>query len=558
MKKPIVLLLFSFITFISQAQYDNGTLDHERIFSSGQFFSERFGPARWIDNGDGYTTLEASPDYRGARDVIRYETKTGERAVLIPASQLIPSGQQRPLSISNYTWSPNKKKLLIFTNTKRVWRLNTRGDYWVLDLESGSLKQMGADMKASTLMFAKFSPDNNRVGFVQKNNIYVQDIASGKVTQLTSDGTVKTINGTFDWLNGGVTVGAANPVLINIASSGVFNIDVAGVNFDNRIIIDGTVNINNGGLLNLIATNNYAGSFNIASGGTLVSDSGDHFLQDGVNGSGTLQVNMGGNLSLGAASTAGDLQMSGGRIGGSSLILSGLSTVSSAGADAAEFRFGSTDFIYFQGGADFTGDIDSGNEIKVSTGSTSGTTTMVDDGSGLFSFIVDGSGNVQDGAFVVNGNTTIEPGITVDGGTLDITATALLDVSATGSIGVINQNGGTIAGNGTIVGDVSNDANLNPGSSPGLLTIDGDLALGANSALNLDLNGTTSPGVDYDVLDVTGSIAFGGDLNIVTSSDQTSVAVADSFAPVTSVWKESPTPAIRLLSFVSNKLKHAS
>ena len=189
MKKPIALLLFSVITFISQAQYDNGTLDHERIFSSGQFFSERFGPARWIDNGDGYTTLEASPDYRGARDVIRYETKTGERAVLIPASQLIPSGQQRPLSISNYTWSPNKKKLLIFTNTKRVWRLNTRGDYWVLDLESGSLKQMGADMKASTLMFAKFSPDNSKVGYVQKHNVYVEDLTSCVILPLVRSST---------------------------------------------------------------------------------------------------------------------------------------------------------------------------------------------------------------------------------------------------------------------------------------------------------------------------------------------------------------------------------
>ena len=38
------------------------------------------------------------------------------------------------------------------------------------------------------MMFAKFSPDGTRVGYVRENNLYVENIADGKITQLTTDG----------------------------------------------------------------------------------------------------------------------------------------------------------------------------------------------------------------------------------------------------------------------------------------------------------------------------------------------------------------------------------
>jgi dipeptidyl-peptidase-4 len=49
-------------------------------------------------------------------------------------------------------------------------------------------------------MFAKFSPDGSRVGYVRENNLYVEDLASGRITQLTRDGSRTVINGTFDWV----------------------------------------------------------------------------------------------------------------------------------------------------------------------------------------------------------------------------------------------------------------------------------------------------------------------------------------------------------------------
>ncbi len=193
------LLIFALVISTVYAQQpDPSKLTVERIFSSGEFRSERFGPARWLDDGKGYTTLERSES--DGRDIVRYETKSGKREILVPASKLVPTGEENPLSISNYVWSPDKNSLLIFTNTKRVWRSNTRGDYWILNLKSGELKQLGDNAPESSLMFTTFSPDNKSVGYVMKNNVYVENLDSGDIKQLTSDGSLTIINGTFDWV----------------------------------------------------------------------------------------------------------------------------------------------------------------------------------------------------------------------------------------------------------------------------------------------------------------------------------------------------------------------
>lgn len=171
----------------------------ERIFGSDEFKLKPFGPARWLDNGEGYTTLEASASGNGT-DIVRYDTKSGKRTVLVLAHRLIPEGAATGMEIDNYEWSQDKRRLLIFTNTRKVWRINTRGDYWVLDLKSWQLQKLGGDARPSTLMFAKFSPDGKYVGYVCERNLYVQSLLDGEIIQLTSDGSDTIINGTSDWV----------------------------------------------------------------------------------------------------------------------------------------------------------------------------------------------------------------------------------------------------------------------------------------------------------------------------------------------------------------------
>src|SRR5688572_19921553 len=190
----IITLALATPTFAQQPDID---AQLRRIFASRDFASERFGPARWL-NGDAYTTLEAVQG--GGAEIIRYDARTGARSVYVGAAQLTPPGAARPLSISDYIWSADGTKLLIFTNTERVWRDETRGDYWVLDRTSGALRKLGGDAKPSTLMFAKFTPDGTRVGYVREGDIYVEAVADGAIARLTANASRTLVNGTTDWV----------------------------------------------------------------------------------------------------------------------------------------------------------------------------------------------------------------------------------------------------------------------------------------------------------------------------------------------------------------------
>jgi len=178
---------------------DSDKLLH-RMFASTDFEVKNFGPARWLDGGDFYTTVERSADSKDVQEIVRYETATGKREVFVSAAKLIPAGAKAPLVIEDYSWSKDKSRLLVYTNSAPVWRQNTRGDYWVLDLKSGALRKLGGDAPPSSLMFAKFSPDGTKVAYVRANNIYVEDIVSSKTLPLTNDGSGTLINGTSDWV----------------------------------------------------------------------------------------------------------------------------------------------------------------------------------------------------------------------------------------------------------------------------------------------------------------------------------------------------------------------
>ncbi len=192
----ILLLFLSSTQLYAQTDQDPRFLTLERIYASPEFSQERLQPIQWIESGSAYVTVERTKS--GAPELARWDSKTLEKSVFIPAEALSPNGQTIP--VESFMLSDDGSKVLIFTNSSRVWRSNTKGDYWVYDLQTKNLKQLGADFPASSLMFAKFSSDNQFMAYVQGFNLYKEDFQTGKITQLTSDGNGKIINGTFDWV----------------------------------------------------------------------------------------------------------------------------------------------------------------------------------------------------------------------------------------------------------------------------------------------------------------------------------------------------------------------
>lgn len=196
-----LVILGIFVTAAPCAQQPSqqftATLD--AMINKGEYASASVEHPSWLLDGKDYSVVE--PSGNGGQDIVEYETATGKRSVLVSATRLIPAPGAKPLRIEDYAWSNDNQWLLIFTNSKKVWRRNTRGDYWVLNLTSGKLKQLGGGAPESSLMFAKFSPDSHSVAFVRSSNIYVQDLATDAVRSLTTDGSATLINGTSDWVN---------------------------------------------------------------------------------------------------------------------------------------------------------------------------------------------------------------------------------------------------------------------------------------------------------------------------------------------------------------------
>jgi len=168
-----------------------------------EYFPKRPASFQWLDGGKRYTLLEPAAAPSKGQELVSYDTASGgDRTVLVPAERFIPKGTTTPLAVEAYDWSPDHSHLLVFTNSRKVWRQNTRGDFWVLDLKSQSLTQLGGSATApSSLMFAKFSPDGRSVAYVRDNNIYAEDLATHSVRALTTDGSADIINGTSDWVN---------------------------------------------------------------------------------------------------------------------------------------------------------------------------------------------------------------------------------------------------------------------------------------------------------------------------------------------------------------------
>jgi dipeptidyl-peptidase-4 len=177
----------------SETKPDRSLLTLDRIFDSGDFGGEGGPNLQWRKRRGGYTTLQD-------RELVWHDAASDKTETLVPSHHFVPPGGESPLSIESYAFSDDESKLLIFTNSKRVWRTRSRGDYYVLDIAANQLQKLGGDAPPSSLMFATFSPDASQVAFVRANDIYVQDLHDLHVVKLTHDGSKQIINGTFDWV----------------------------------------------------------------------------------------------------------------------------------------------------------------------------------------------------------------------------------------------------------------------------------------------------------------------------------------------------------------------
>ncbi|MGJ1320173.1 DPP IV N-terminal domain-containing protein [Sphingobacterium spiritivorum] len=148
---------------------------------------------QWTADGNAYYSFSAK-----GIDIVDL-LHPDQNKPFLTTQELIPKDSAQALEVQSFQVSPDGNSLLLFANTQRVWRDNTRGDYWIFDKKTKKLVQLGKGLPVSSLMFAKFSPDGKKVAYVSKHNIYIEDLSSNTFKAITKDGTDRIINGTFDW-----------------------------------------------------------------------------------------------------------------------------------------------------------------------------------------------------------------------------------------------------------------------------------------------------------------------------------------------------------------------
>lgn len=148
---------------------------------------------RWTKDGNAYYRNEAG-------EVNRYDLPANTKTAFLSKADLTPSGQSEALKVRSFNVSDDGNLVLIYTNSKKVWRLDTQGDYWVLNRAAKTLTKVGKDKPVSSLRFAKLSPDGKKVAYVSDFDLYIEDLASGQTQAVTSNHSRKLISGTFDWV----------------------------------------------------------------------------------------------------------------------------------------------------------------------------------------------------------------------------------------------------------------------------------------------------------------------------------------------------------------------
>lgn len=148
---------------------------------------------KWAKDGNSYYKIESG-------EIMLYTLPTNSKSVFVSREVLTPQGSSRPMPLRFFSLTADGKKMLLYTNTKKVWRMDTQGDYWVLDIASKTLKKLGATLPISSLMFAKLSPDGSKAAYVSGYNLYWEDLTTSTISALTKEGHRRNIYGTFDWV----------------------------------------------------------------------------------------------------------------------------------------------------------------------------------------------------------------------------------------------------------------------------------------------------------------------------------------------------------------------
>jgi len=122
--------------------------------------------------------------------------ETGNTILLLSGIDL--KYNNKPIKMSNYSWTNDGKYLMIEGPEKEIWRHSRQAPFYLYEVETEKINALGSN--DPNLRNVKLSPDGKSVGFVREHNIYIANVKTSEEKQLTFDGSGNILNGEFDWV----------------------------------------------------------------------------------------------------------------------------------------------------------------------------------------------------------------------------------------------------------------------------------------------------------------------------------------------------------------------
>lgn len=191
MVMKIIFKVLFIAMFFQQAIAQNLTV--ERIWRNYEFSAKGASAYQMLNDGVHFV------EWSDAGDLIKGDilNNTTKAEILISKSALLWEDKQ--IVVAGFEFNANEQKVLLWSAPKAIYRRSFEAFYFLYDLNSKKLEALDADHSPQTL--AEYSPDGKKVSFIHGNDIFIKDLASGKVSKVTEDGKRnKIINGTTDWV----------------------------------------------------------------------------------------------------------------------------------------------------------------------------------------------------------------------------------------------------------------------------------------------------------------------------------------------------------------------
>jgi len=190
MKK--LFIMFAALFFAANDILSDNMLTLEDI-ANGKFAAETLSAVTPLADGESYAMI--SDD---GTKILKYSYKTGKQTVvLMDVSSTVGAKVDK---IDNYIMSPDGTKMLIQTETKRIYRRSFTAIYYIYNISDRKLEKLS---DYGPQQVPVWSPDGRMVAFVRDNNIYLVKLLYGNAeSKVTQDGKRNEIvNGIPDWVN---------------------------------------------------------------------------------------------------------------------------------------------------------------------------------------------------------------------------------------------------------------------------------------------------------------------------------------------------------------------